>query len=105
MPYLNNFARMAICGRISEYNEEAPSMGPRILRYVHTKQVKVKGFLVSRWESRYEEGRARLARWVREGRINYREDVVEGFENAARVFIGLLRGANFGELLVKVGDE
>lgn len=105
MPYFNDFARMAICGRISEYNEVVPSMGPRVMRYVHTKQATVEGFLVFRWADRYEEGRVRLAQWVREGRIKYREDVVEGFDNAVKAFIGQLGGANFGKLLVKVSDE
>ncbi|MCH8817956.1 MAG: NADP-dependent oxidoreductase [Chloroflexi bacterium] len=105
MPYFNDFARMAICGRISEYNEDTPSMGPRVMRYVHYKQAVVEGFLVFRWADRYEEGRARLADWVRDGKIKYREDIVEGFENAAKAFIGQLGGANFGKLLIKVSDE
>ncbi|MCH8062843.1 MAG: hypothetical protein IH861_10100 [Chloroflexi bacterium] len=46
-----------------------------------------------------------MARWIREGKVKYREDVVEGLENAPRAFIGLMRGANFGKLLVKVSEE
>ncbi|MFP6679121.1 MAG: NADP-dependent oxidoreductase [Dehalococcoidia bacterium] len=105
MPFFNLFARMAICGRISEYNEETPSMGPRVMRFVHTKQAVVEGFLVFRWEDRYEEGRARLADWVRNGQIKYLEDIVDGFENAPKAFIGQLGGANFGKLLIRVSDE
>jgi hypothetical protein len=105
MPYFADFARMAICGRISEYNEIEPSMGPRAMRYIHAKQAVVEGFLVFRWADRYEEGRARLARWVRDGSIKYREDIVEGFENAVTAFIGMLNSANFGKLLIKVADE
>jgi NADPH-dependent curcumin reductase len=45
-----------------------------------------------------------VSRWVREGKFKYKEDIVEGLENAPQAFIGLLRGANFGELLVKVSD-
>ncbi|MBT3942742.1 MAG: NADP-dependent oxidoreductase [Chloroflexi bacterium] len=105
MPYFNLYARMAICGRISEYNEDTPSMGPRVMRFVHAKQAVVEGFLVFRWEDRYEEGRARLAQWVKNGQIKYLEDVVEGFENAPKAFIGQLGGANFGKLLIKVSDE
>jgi len=105
MPFFNLFARMAICGRISEYNEDTPSMGPRVMRFVHTKQAVVEGFLVFRWEDRYEEGRARLADWVRNGQIKYLEDIVDGFENAPKAFIGQLGGANFGKLLIRVSDE
>ena len=105
MPHFNLYARMAICGRISEYNDDVPSMGPRVLRYVHAAQATVEGFLVFRWADRYEEGRSRLAQWVRDGQIKYKEDVVEGFENSAKAFIGQLGGANFGKLLIKVSDE
>ena len=105
MPYFNLYARMAICGRISEYNDDVPSMGPRVMRYVHAAQATVEGFLVFRWEDRYDEGRARLAQWVKNGEIKYKEDVVEGFENSAKAFIGQLGGANFGKQLIKVSDE
>ena len=75
------------------------------MRFVHTKQAVVEGFLVFRWEDRYEEGRARLADWVRNGQIKYLEDIVDGFENAPKAFIGQLGGANFGKLLIRVSDE
>jgi NADPH-dependent curcumin reductase CurA len=55
-----------------------------------------RGFIVSDFSARYED----FSAWVREGRIKYREDVVEGLENAPRALIGLLRGENFGKLLV-----
>jgi NADPH-dependent curcumin reductase CurA len=45
-----------------------------------------------------------VSAWVREGKLKYKEDVVEGLENAPQAFIGLLKGANFGKLLVKVSD-
>ena len=97
-------ARVAICGQISQYNLAEPELGPRNLRYLLTNQARMEGFLVFNYTDRYEEARARLAGWVRDGAIKYREDVIEGFENAPQAFIGLMHGANFGKLLIKVAD-
>ena len=61
--------------------------------------------MVSQFKDRHEEGRQRIAGWIKEGRIKYREDVVEGLEKAPRAFIGLMQGENFGKLLIKVSEE
>ena len=97
-------ARVAICGQISQYNLAEPEYGPRNLRYLLTNQARMEGFLVFNYTDRYEEARARLAGWVKDGAIKYREDMIEGFENAPQAFIGLMHGANFGKLLIKVAD-
>ena len=99
---MNNFGRMSICGQISQYNLVKPEPGPRLLGYVLVKQLKVEGFIVSRWAQRWPEGIAQMAKWLAEGKIQYREDVVEGFDNMARAFIGMLQGDNTGKMLVKV---
>jgi len=99
---MNTFGRMSICGQISQYNLVKPEPGPRVLGYVLVKQLKVEGFIVSRWASRWPEGITQMAKWLAEGKIQYREDVVEGFENMARAFIGMLQGDNTGKMLVKV---
>ncbi len=62
----------------------------------------IRGFIVWDFSTRYEDFIRDVSGWVREGRIKYREDVVEGLENAPRALIGLLRGENFGKLLVRV---
>ncbi len=105
MERLRYRARVAICGQISQYNLAEPALGPRNLRYLLTNQARMEGFLVFNYTARYEEARARLTQWVQDGRIKYREDVVEGFENAPRAFMGMMHGANFGKLLVKVAEE
>ncbi len=97
-------ARVVICGQISQYNVAEQEYGPRNLRYLLTNQARMEGFLVFNFADRYEEARARLAGWVRDGAIKYREDVIEGFENAPQAFIGLMHGANFGKLLIKVAE-
>ena len=98
-------ARVVLCGQISQYNLEVPDLGPRNLRSLVGKQVQVEGFLVSRFANRAEMARQRLARWVVAGKLKYREDVVEGLQNAPRALIGMMRGENFGKLLIKVSED
>ena len=101
-PLLNVFGRVSVCGQISMYNLEKPEPGPRLLPYTLVKQLKVEGFIVTRWQSRWGEGIAQMAQWLKEGKIQHREDIVEGFENTAKAFIGMLEGENTGKMLVKV---
>ena len=96
--------RVLVCGQISQYNLEEPELAPRNLWNLITKQARIEGFIVSNFQNDHEVGRARLASWVRDGSLKYREDIVDGFEQAPRAFIGLMNGANFGKLLVKVSD-
>lgn len=99
---MNPRARLSICGQISMYNQEKPEMGPRILPLVLVKQAKVEGFLVFQFFDRWKEGLTQMAQWLHEGRIKYRETVVDGFENTPRALIGVLSGDNTGKMLVKV---
>jgi len=101
-PLLNVFGRVSVCGQISMYNLEKPEPGPRLLPYTLVKQLKVEGFIVTRWQSRWGEGIAQMAQWLKEGKIQHREDIVEGFENTAKAFIGMLQGENTGKMLVKM---
>jgi len=101
-PQLNVFARVSICGQISQYNLEKPEPGPRLLGYILVKQAKMEGFIVSRFQSRWGEGIKQMAQWLAQGKLKYREDVVEGFDNTVRAFIGMLQGENTGKMLVKV---
>jgi len=101
-PLMNVYGRMSICGQISQYNLEKPEPGPRILGYVLVKQIKVEGFIVFRWVNRYQEGIAQMAQWLGEGKLKHREEVVDGFENTVKAFIGMLKGDNTGKMLVKV---
>jgi hypothetical protein len=105
-PLLNQFARIPVCGLISMYNATSLSPGsillPRLMRATLTKRLTFRGFIVSDFSARYGDFMRDVSAWVREGRIKYREDVVEGLENAPRALIGLLRGENFGKLLVRV---
>lgn len=101
---MNVFGRVSVCGLISQYNLEKPEPGPRLLPYILVKQLKVEGFIVSRFQSRWAEGIAQMATWLKEGKLKYREEIVEGFENTSRAFIGLLQGDNTGKMLVKARE-
>jgi len=103
-PLLNDFARVPVCGLIAQYNDAEPRPGPS-LASVLTKRLTVRGFIVSDYGDRWDEFFRDMSAWVSEGRIKYREDVVEGLEHAPEAFIGLLQGRNFGKLLVRVARE
>jgi NADPH-dependent curcumin reductase CurA len=98
---VNVRARIPLCGLIAQYNATDPVSGPD-WRPLLTGRVLVQGFIVSDHHDRMKDFLADCAGWYREGRLRYREDVVQGLESAPRAFIGLLRGENFGKLLVKL---
>lgn len=100
---INFFGRVALCGSISQYNASSPPMGPRLLGTFVGKRVNLRGFIVTDFAERYAPARRQMGEWVRSGRIKYREDVVQGIDKAPRAFIGMLRGENFGKMLVKMG--
>jgi len=100
--HVNPFARFAICGLISQYNLEKPELAPRNERFVLFNRVRVQGFIVSDFYARRDPALRQLAEWLRQGRLKYREDVVDGLENAPAAFIGLLQGKNFGKQLVRL---
>ncbi len=95
-------SRVAVCGQISQYNLEKPEMGPRILPALLINQARAEGFLVSQFSERSEEGLQQLGQWLKEKKIKYREDIVEGIANAPGAFIGMLQGHNMGKQLVKL---
>ena len=98
-------ARMIICGQISQYNLTEPELGPRNLRQLLVHQASVEGFIVGRFADRAEVARARLTQLLQQGKIAYREDVIEGLEYAPDAFMGLFEGKNFGKMLIKVSSE
>jgi NADPH-dependent curcumin reductase CurA len=98
---LNPFARIPLCGLISQYNEVRPR-GLNNLVMLLINRVKLQGFIVSDYADRAAPALAEMAQWVAEGKLKYRETIAEGIENAPRAFIGLLKGANIGKQLVKL---
>lgn len=101
LPQMNLFSRVVVCGLISGYNAAEP-YGIRNWRAVLVNRIRLQGMIVFDWKQRYGEALKALGGYVAEGRLKYRESVVEGLENAPRGLIALLRGQNFGKQLVKL---
>ena len=101
---LNPRARVAVCGQISQYNLEKPEQGPRLLWKLIEKQARVEGFLVFQFADRYKPALKELVGWVAEGKIKYREQIVEGIESAPEAFLSMLRGQNIGKQLIRFAD-
>ncbi|TXL72816.1 NADP-dependent oxidoreductase [Vineibacter terrae] len=104
VPQLNDFARVPLCGLISQYNEMQMNPGPD-WRLLLVKRALVKGFIVSDHFAEMAGFWKEVPAAVKAGKIKYREDVVKGLDNAPEAFIGLLKGRNFGKLLVQVSDD
>jgi hypothetical protein len=73
-----------------------------MMRAILVKRLTIRGFIVTDFAAQEVNFRRDVAKWLKESRIKYREDIVEGLDQAPRAFIGLLRGENFGKLLVRV---
>jgi hypothetical protein len=101
---LNPFARVAMCGMVSQYNEAEFPPGPN-LGFVVGKRVLIQGFIVSDKPEKLAEWRALASPWVAEESLTYREDVMDGLESAPDALAGMLSGRNFGKLLVRVGAD
>jgi NADPH-dependent curcumin reductase len=108
-PLLNNFARVPVCGQIATYNAiempEGALWTSALTRAILTKRLTLRGFIVTDFAARHGDFLRDVSAWLREGQVKYREDVVDGIENAPRALIGLLRGKNFGKLLVRVAAK
>jgi len=98
---MNLFGRIVVCGLISDYSSTEPYQ-LKNLRAVLVNRLKVQGMIVFDWKERYGEALKALGGYVAEGRLKYRESVVQGLENAPRGLMDLLSGKNFGKQLVKL---
>jgi NADPH-dependent curcumin reductase CurA len=109
VPLLNLFGRVPVCGLIAHYSAVAlpqgPDRTPLLMSAMLTKRLTFRGFIVIDFASQKAEFERDMAAWLREGRVKYREDIVDGLENAVGAFRGLLVGQNFGKLLVRVARQ
>jgi hypothetical protein len=102
LPQLAVGARVVICGTASIASWEPPPMGPRVERHLLVKRARMQGFVAFDFEHRTEEAVARLAGWVRDGRLKYREDILDGIEACPGAIAGLYRGENLGKRLIRL---
>ena len=107
-PLLNDFARIPVCGVISAYNATelppGPNLTPLLMRDILVKRLTFRGFIVWDYATQEKEALTELANWIKAGKLHYREDIVDGIENAPEAFIGLFEGKNFGKLVIRVSS-
>jgi len=101
---LNVGARCAICGTASVSSWEPWPEGPRLERHLLVKRARAQGFLLFDFQDRFAETRTQLAQWLNEGRLSYREDMLDGLEHAPGAIARLYAGENRGKLLIRLGD-
>ncbi|EGQ9299482.1 NADP-dependent oxidoreductase [Vibrio vulnificus] len=109
MPLLNTGARIPLCGLISQYNATSLPEGPdrmsMLMAQLLIKRIKMQGFIIfDDYGHRYGEFAADMSQWLAQGKIHYREHLVQGMENAPDAFIGLLEGKNFGKMVVQTNQ-
>ncbi|QDE32326.1 NADP-dependent oxidoreductase [Shewanella polaris] len=109
LPLLNIGARVPLCGLISQYNATSLPDGPDRLSLLMgtllVKRIKMQGFIIfDDYGDRYPEFAKDMGQWLGEGKIQYREQIVDGLENMTTAFIGLLKGENFGKVVIKIND-
>jgi NADPH-dependent curcumin reductase len=107
---LNTYARVPVCGLVADYNAtaapEGPDRRPALMRQILTRSLTIRGFIQDEFTRSHGRDFVRdMTGWVAEGSVRYREDVVDGLENAPEAFRGMLTGKNFGKLLVRVGED
>ncbi|HEV2173292.1 MAG TPA: NADP-dependent oxidoreductase [Nitrospira sp.] len=108
LPLMNPFGRIPVCGLIAHYNATnlppGPNRVPLLMRAILTKRLSVRGFIVTDFRNERPQFEREMAQWLREGKMKYREDVVDRLENAIAAFKGLFHGHNVGKLLVRVAE-
>jgi NADPH-dependent curcumin reductase CurA len=106
LPLLNLRSRIPVCGMIAWYNltelPPGPDFTPVLMRTILRRRVKIQGFIIYDHGHRHAEFQGNMVRWLKDGKIKYREDLIEGLELAPQGLIGLLGGNNFGKLVVRV---
>jgi hypothetical protein len=105
LKHLNVGARVVICGTASITNWEPVPMGPRVERHLLVKRARIQGLLVFDYIERFADALQELTPWVRQGLIRYREDILDGIEQAPGSIAGLYRGENFGKRLIRIAPE
>jgi NADPH-dependent curcumin reductase CurA len=109
LPRLNTYARVPVCGLVSTYNGAGPDDGSAstgvLMATILRKSITLRGFIQTEFiDTHYTRFLEEASAWVRDGILRYREDVVDGLANAPAAFLGMLRGENFGKLIVRVAE-
>src|SRR5262245_25869938 len=105
LPQLAVGARVVICGTASVATWDPPPTGLRVERHILVKRARMAGFLIFDYQHRYEEAVSRLAEWIRQGQLRYREEISDGIENCPGSIAELYRGENLGKRLIHLRDH
>ena len=109
LPLMNPFGRVPVCGLIAQYNSTGLSAGidrvPAFMGAILVKRLTFQGFIVSDFAAQKGDFEREMVQWLRADKVRYREDVIDGLENAVAAFQGLLKGRNFGKLLVRLTPD
>jgi len=100
--HLARGARVIVCGTASVPSWAQWPTGPRVERHLLVKRARMQGFIIFDHMDLYEESVGQLANWVREGKLRYREDILDGIEACPDALAGLYRGENFGKRLIRL---
>jgi len=108
-PLLKDFARVPVCGLIAHYNDgaeasEGHNQLPTVMRAVLRQSLTIRGFIQREFVDQRPDFYREATKWISEGRLRYKEDIVDGLENAPEAFFGLLEGKNFGKLIVRIAE-
>lgn len=105
-PLLNQFARVPVCGLVAQYNStgdfEGPDRLPLLMRDVLSKSLTIRGFIQRDFSEQRPAFYQEMVQWIAQDKVRYREDIVQGLEQAPEAFVGLLEGRNFGKLIVRL---
>lgn len=102
---MNEHGRIPVCGMISGYNAEKPEPGPPNLFRIIQRKLLLQGFIISDHLDIYPEFIGDLAGWIKDGKVQWQETVVEGIDNAPDAFLRLFSGEKTGKMLVKLGED
>jgi len=109
LPLLNTSARVPVCGLVSQYNATSLPEGPdrlgMLMGQILSKRIKMQGFIIfDDYGHRYDEFATAMQQWLQDGKIQYREHMVEGIENTITAFNDMISGKNFGKTVVKINS-
>ena len=109
IPLFNFWARMPVCGLIAQYNmqdlPQGTNMLPALMRAVLTYRLHIEGFIVRDFADMHADFQRDMGQWVRDGKVKYKEHRVAGLENAPETLMGLLKGENFGKVVIAVSED
>lgn len=104
LPLMNRNGRIPTCGLISQYNATEPVPGPYNYSMILMRRLRVQGFIVLDFADRYPEAISALGRWMAEGRIKVRTEIVDGLENGLQALKRIFQGTNTGKLIIRVKE-